>query len=51
MITTLIIVGSVLGSTVLYIAAMKLVAKAIEADERADSDFGYYGRYNRLDSF
>ncbi|KKM93138.1 hypothetical protein LCGC14_1211380 [marine sediment metagenome] len=50
MITTLVIVG-VVGSTVLYIAAMKLVAKAIEADERADSDFGYYGRYNRLDSF
>ena len=47
----MITIAGVVVLVLLYFLLMKVAEKAIEADERADSDFGYYGRYNRLDSF
>ncbi len=47
----LIALGVISGTVILYIGVMKIAAVAIAADERADSDFGYRGRYSRLDSW
>ncbi len=47
----LLIFGVIVGIIVLYAVVMKIAAIAIIADERLDSDFGYYGRFSRLDSW
>ena len=47
----MITIGVLLTIGLVYKASMWIAAKAIEADERADEDFGYYGRYSRLDSW
>ena len=45
-----ILLGLFAGSILLK-GLFKVTCLAIEADEKADSDFGYYGKYARPDSW
>ncbi len=47
----MIVLGVILTIALVYKATLFVATKAIEADERADGDFGYRGRYSRLDSW
>ena len=47
----MITIAGVVVLVLLYVLLMKVAEKAIEADERRDKDFGYHGRYSRLDSW
>lgn len=44
------VLGFALGLAIVY-GFYKLIAIAIEADEQADKDFGYHGKYSRPDSW